>query len=216
MTEREKIERTLRNMHRLCQHWAETLSIIEERMKNAHFAMKGETYARVEPSGSFDKPEAWVPRSLARFYRRADDSTKGVGVCLHFGPYSPSQVEALDQLKVTLPAASVSLVEVTTAAAFKGQRKLHKMLSEAGWWNVTGQRIVRDVLVESNVKTIPGQALTYFVDLFSLRTLAGIAQLVVDPMVKMYDGEREHVAEARLQVFRLREEEAVAEDRTGE
>jgi hypothetical protein len=66
MTEWERIERTLRNMQSLCQHLAETISIIEEKMKNANFVLEGETYALVEPSGSLDKPEAWVPRQGQR------------------------------------------------------------------------------------------------------------------------------------------------------
>jgi hypothetical protein len=180
-------------------------------MENAHFQKEKDKYALVEPSGSLDKPEGWLPRSIARLYRRDKASKTGVGVCLHFGPYAPQQEQALGQLHVTLPAASVSLVEVETVSQLQNRRRLHKMLFEAGWWNITGQSIARDVLVNSTVKTVKGTALTYFVDLLGLRTHAEIAQLVVEPMVKMYDGQLEYVADAALPVFRLREEDAAVE-----
>ena len=177
MTEREIIDRTLLNMQRLYQHWGEIAAIIEEKIVNAYFEGEKPLYVRVEPSGSLDKAEQWMPRNIARFYKRQRASTKGVGVCLHLGLYSPHYVDwRPGKTNVTLPAASVSLVEVDNRSDFNSQRRLHKVLFEAGWANITGQRIVRNVLVESSVKTLKAKAVTYFVDLFKLRTDVAIAQ----------------------------------------
>ena len=206
MTTREIINRTLLNMQRLYRDWGETLTIIEEKMVNFHFKPEKESYALVEPSRSLDKPEGWLPRNLARLYRRDEAALRGVGVCLHLGLYTRRQVEALTKLNVMLPAMSVSLVEVDNVGAFKSLRKVHTMLFEAGWEKVTHQAIVSDVLVGSTTKTLKAETLTYFVDLLTLESEAAIARLVVEPMVRMYDEQREYVAEAALPFVRLRQE----------
>jgi len=182
MDNREIIKQTMANMNLIYSDISQIGKIIEEKMTNNGFNPIGDSTFTWENSNSLFSSD-WLYRWFARAYTK-NDSLKKVGFCIHLGAYSQEEVKRLPS---HLPIMNISLIE-PSERDFSGN-ELRNILWQAGWGeedsNTTNQCIVK----RDSVRTV-----TYFVDLLSLESGEIIENVVVEPMLKMFDGEEDWAA----------------------
>jgi hypothetical protein len=202
----DDIRQTMKNMESMYRDFGAVVRVIERLMKNSGFKALGDANGTWDISTSYRNPDLWLYRSFVRAYARETLVRRCVGFCMHFGAYNDSDVEALSALRVRLPAISMSAL-MLDADFKKTQASLYRTLFRAGWKDVRNAQPERDTIIRSTVtkerNRVGATAVTYFVDLLDLVSREAIHRLVAEPMVRMYDGEDQFVAESGLPVIQV-------------
>jgi hypothetical protein len=195
------IQQTMKNMQLLYHDFATMAQIIEQYMRNNGLEAFGGANGTWGNSTAYYKPRGWLCRSFARAYARGPLVRKCVGFCMHFGAYRQEDVELLSALRVRLPSISVSALSLE-ADFNRTQAYLYRTLFRAGWKDVRDVRSEHNTVIRSTVlrerNRIGASAATYFLDLLLLNSKDAIHRLVAEPMVRMYGGEEQFVAEKGL------------------
>lgn len=204
MDPRAVIAATLENMNRIYRDIGQIVQIIEEKMRNEGFQAIGDAAVTWEVSTAYHSPSSWLYRWFARIFWDDEHPTKAVGYCLHLGNYARRDEETLIQMGVSFPFVNVSLLEGFEKAVntFKRRSDLYNCLWGAGWYEGR-EKVTNQAIVESRVTygEVAALATTYFVDMLALVDDLTIGRLVVEPMVKMFQGDK--AVASTLPVIRL-------------
>lgn len=206
MENREVIETTVNNMKSLYRDIGEIIQIIEENMENQNFKPFGMDAACTwEGSSSLKEPSSWLSTYFSRAYCRGDISKRAVGFCIHMGGYRPDEQRKLERLSMKFPFLNISLLEQKDDFKRKDPRERREVwdwLWGAGWYEdkVATNRKIKNNLVFEEYEG-GARNVTYFVDLLALTKKETIRQVVIEPMVKLYDGEENWTTANRLPIL---------------
>lgn len=206
VNQRDIIAQTLENMNRIYKDVGQIAQIVEEEMRNRSFKAMGDAAITWEVSTAYTNPSGWLYKWFARVFTKDDYPQKVVGYCIHLGNYAPQDEEKMQQLGVFFPFANVSLLEGFEKAVNELRRPdLYNCLWGAGWFYRVQE--VSEHLVRGRVEvgTASANTVTYFADLLALNSRAAITELLVEPMVAMFNGNSNWVSEKNLPVIRLKQ-----------
>lgn len=206
---REIIAKTMENMYQIYRDVGHIAQIIEEKMRGEGFKAMGDAAITWAVSAAYSKPEDWLYRWFARVFLKEEKPKSAVGYCIHLGKYTPEQEDMIKQLGISFPFLNISLLEnFEKEVKTYWRTTLYDTLWGTGWhgykdW-VTKDKIT-DKLVYGSIK-VQNESIkytTYFVDLLALTNEDVITRLVVEPMVKMFNGNEEWVSKNNLDVIKL-------------
>jgi hypothetical protein len=208
MDNREVIETTVSNMKSLYKDIGEIIQIIEENMKNQGFKPFGMDAACTwGVSRSLKEPSLWLLTYFSRAYCQGDSSKRAVGFCINIREYSAADQEKLVRLSVKFPFVNLSLLEQKEDFKRKDAKErieVWEWLWGAGWYDdkVTIRRKIKNNLVFEKYEE-GARNVTYFVDLLGLTKKVTIQQLVIEPMVKLYEGQENWTTENKLPILAI-------------
>jgi len=209
MDNREVIETTVNNMKSLYKDIGEIIQIIEENMENQGFKPFGMDAACTwESSSSFKEANSWLSTYFSRAYCRDDISRRAVGFCIHLGGYSPAEQRKLERLSMKFPFLNISLLEQKEDFKRKDARERREVWDwvwGAGWYKdeTVKKRKIRNNLVFEEYEG-GARNLTYFVDLLALTKKETIQRVIIEPMVKLYEGGENWIASNKLPILPIK------------
>jgi len=210
--QRDMIAQTLKNMNLIYKDVGQIAQMVEDAMRRHGFPKMGDAAITWDTSAAYTNPSSWLYRWFARVYTKDNHLRKVVGYCIHLGNYEPpfvheAQLQRLKQLGVAFPFVNVSLLDgitITKDEPKKERTDLYNCLRAAGWFDDVQK--VSDHMVRGRVKsgTVSANAVTYFVDLLALNRGKAVTELLVEPMVAMFNGEIQWVSTQNLPVIKIK------------
>ncbi len=187
---REIIEQTVANMIRIYEDVSALMELIEDKARERGVQAIGYADVTWDASRALDQPKSWLYRWFGRAYCRQTRPAVAAGFCIHLG-HSPWYDRA--RFPLVFPFMTVAIVETERPAVECERAELLNGIWGAGWsreFSVTSSRNSRLVRGRFGAKWRPvTSAAAAFVDLLSLTTADVVERAVVDPMVRLLEGD---------------------------
>lgn len=172
-------------MQTICYEVSELIKATNDLFIEKKFEPSGGTAVMWDRSNSYLRPEMWLPYFQQRVFIKRKEPSKAVGINIMF-----------DNGKNVIPFISCGLI------AGRGNKQVYTSndFYYAGWHDEENISLIEPgkVLYKSNFpeSKVTDYIINYFLPLESIRGLKEVKNLIVDPLIKLYQGKLEDVEQA--------------------
>ena len=168
-------------MRKICEETSRLISTVNDKLVDKGFKPVGDNGVMWDTSVSYLNPRKWLPFFQQRVFIKEKDPRKGVGINIVFDG-------SLYDLMNNMPFISCGLLLSAPGEKVKKSDEFY----DAGWKNC--EKIEDSVLYQSVFQGFE-KILNYFLPLDELTGPQKATELIIEPLLALYDGRENEVNE---------------------